>query len=511
MLKKQLGKLFDAFRFLKNGIANLASKTHGLYHRPSYKSGLLPLEDFARTVRTLTVDGARTINGSVHFVSLVKLCEFYGDDWPRVEEHVHSVARTAIEARLHRGDIYARYHDDGYLILICNLWREAANTKCRLIARDISRQLFDGGDDDLIPTTEMDEAIKKALMQGDQDPMQDDRDPTAMAWPSMKQGESSRRDQINFFDPDALAKRAERIEVDGPGEEEGLLSGGEWEQESDRDGQREPQWETDNTYINPRVLADLYRNDVGFSYRPVWQIKNRIISSYLCIPIGVTKDGGRLLKESEALSSPMNAAIDFLLLERISSDLEKLLKASRKMVLVVPVHYGTLNVMKNRRLFLDACSRILDEQRQFIVFEVIGLPPILPTATLVSVFSALQPFSRAILVRRQFTDRNLARLKPLGVYAVGIDLSDCDLAERKAIAQMDEFNEQAQKAQLPTYVIGLNTVSLTTAAMSSGFSLIAGEPVMSLLHEPPGILPFKITDLYRAVSISLSCLLLISI
>jgi hypothetical protein len=492
MLKELLGTLVSAFSFLKSGFTNLTRRDR--YQRPSYKSGLLTLEDFAETTRTLTVDGARTINGTVHFVSLIKLREFYGDDWPQVEEHVHSVTCAAIAARLHRGDIYARYHDDGYLLLICNLWREAASTKCRLIARDISKQLFDGGDEGLIQTMEVNDAVQKAFAQNDQDL-------TSALSSTSKADESTPRNRLDFFDPDALARRASRIDVDGPREGTSLLSG-EWERESDQESAPGPEWETDDTYINPRVLADMYRNDVDFSYRPIWQIRNRIISSYVCVPISATPDGDLLLKESEAPSSPKNAAIDFLLLERVSADLEVLLASGRKFVLMAPIHYSTLNVMKNRRLFLEVCGKIPDEQREFIVFEAVGLPPSLPSATITHVFSALQPFGRAILVRRRMEDRNLARLKSLGAYAVGVDLSSYDLPERKLVVQMDEFNARAQKAGLPTYVTGLKSISSTTAAIGAGFSLIGGEPILSLLSEPEGVIPFKITDLYQPIKAS---------
>jgi hypothetical protein len=459
--------------------------------RRAYQSGRLTLEKFAEAARVLSVDGERTINGSIHFVSLVKLRNHYGAHWEVSQENVHTVATRSIEANLRRNDIYARYHDDGYLILICNLWREAAAAKCRKIARDIGHQLFDEGGDDLVQVIDMSRdqpSLLNTTGTPQADASHDEAKPSEL-----------KTYVADSFDPAALIARAHTIDVEGPGltiisSDDSLFPS---------PNSYDPKWEVDHTFDSPRVIADEYDEDVRLEFRPVWHLKTRVIASYFCVPSAINARGAALLElpgkpgKSGRRSPILRTAIDFLTLQRAKEELTSQLAAGNKFVLIVPIHYSTLNVPKNFRLFTDLCSDITGEQRSLIVFELIGVNSTLPQTSLIQMIGVLQLYSRAIFVRQKPEKYSIGRFQSLGVFAVGLDLSDTRMSDHRLLSTMSEFNERAQEARLFAYVSGLNTVSTTIAAIGAGFLLIAGEPVRSLETQPGGIVPFEIKDLYQ--------------
>ncbi len=61
---------------------------------------------------------------------------------------------------------------------------------------------------------------------------------------------------------------------------------------------------------------------------------------------------------------------------------------------------------------------------------------------------------------------------------------------------MERFVGRASKAGLRTSVYGLNTLSLTTAAISSGFDYIEGDAVHSEVDQPDHVYRFQSEDLF---------------
>ncbi len=239
-----------------------------------------------------------------------------------------------------------------------------------------------------------------------------------------------------------------------------------------------------------------------FVYRPMWLARRKVISAYLCLPSRITSDGTILFGGAAMplnYSSPENALLDVFTLRKVLGDLRQLIADKRKLIMVAPVHYVTLNIPKNRRSFLEHCINLSENYKKLLVFELIGLPKDLPYAPLVGAFSAIRPFSRAVLVRRRLDSADFEKLRQMGVWGTGVDVGNIPLSESEIIEGMDTFNESASKFGLATYIHGLPSISLTSAAAGAGFTFIDGDPVMSVVDVPESVSPFDVESIYRSM------------
>jgi hypothetical protein len=69
--------------------------------------------------------------------------------------------------------------------------------------------------------------------------------------------------------------------------------------------------------------------------------------------------------------------------------------------------------------------------------------------------------------------------------------------EHSVLQGMDRFVEGAERQKLQTCIYGIQSVSLTTAALAAGFVYIGGEAVSSLGDAPRGLFKFETADVYR--------------
>ena len=77
--------------------------------------------------------------GQVNLISIAPIREHLGNQWAHYADRI---ARNAIERYLLGGDIYARWKDEGYIVVFATLNVHQAQIKCKLIGDEIAHKLF---------------------------------------------------------------------------------------------------------------------------------------------------------------------------------------------------------------------------------------------------------------------------------------------------------------------------------------------------------------------------------
>jgi hypothetical protein len=83
------------------------------------------------------------------------------------------------------------------------------------------------------------------------------------------------------------------------------------------------------------------------------------------------------------------------------------------------------------------------------------------------------------------------------IAAVGCDLTQQGGSELALMQQMARFNRGAAKAGIATYLRGIRSLSLATAALGAGFTHIDGDVIAATVDQPRGIVEFSLFDLYN--------------
>jgi hypothetical protein len=109
----------------------------------------------------------------------------------------------------------------------------------------------------------------------------------------------------------------------------------------------------------------------------------------------------------------------------------------------------------------------------------------------------LRPFGSGMLMRTTMEQAVFRPSAETGVAAVGCEAAAQNVPESRQIEGMGRFAMAAKKAGLATYIHGLRTISLTTAAIAAGFDFVDGDVVTSVVDQPQAAYRFEITNLFE--------------
>lgn len=245
----------------------------------------------------------------------------------------------------------------------------------------------------------------------------------------------------------------------------------------------------------------------GFVYRPMWDIKRKLLSTYLCLPadplygnhaIGVAgaATGNGVLPPAEAQDAA-TAALDVLALRQAIRDLESGLRDGRRALIGCTVHFNTLRDPGHRARFLAVCRTIGPASRKHLILEIALSGDDARHLRAIAAVCALDTFCSARLVRLPLNRPSFGALERLPIHAVGLDLGAGAAPERHLEHEIKGFVANANRAGLRSYIRGLDSVALASAAVCAGFDYADGDVVGGVTDAPGRVAPYDVSDLLR--------------
>ena len=232
----------------------------------------------------------------------------------------------------------------------------------------------------------------------------------------------------------------------------------------------------------------------------MWNARQQSVSSYLCLPAFKTRDGKMHVGEEllpDDVDPDLTAELDQLTLAKIATDMLDLPTAAKKAFLAFPIHYSTFGDSAARKQCLELLGKFPSSWRRRLIAEVVGIPNDASTIDVRLVLGSLKPKTLGVLGRFSIEQQKFNALREEGLLGVGAELSSWDRGEAELMPLMEEFTEAANLHKLKTYVHGLSSLSLTTAAVCAGFDHVDGEAVSTLVDLPEGIYPLSPEVLYQ--------------
>jgi hypothetical protein len=236
------------------------------------------------------------------------------------------------------------------------------------------------------------------------------------------------------------------------------------------------------------------------SYCPVWHARNKLITAYKC---GLTR-GGNALTEHEIpellkgdLLDVAAAKIDIALYGRAVKTIQYLLHQGLQALLIVPVHFSTVDRLRFIAPLLQAGAGLPQEAKNLVVFEITNLPADLTRFRLREPVNYLKTRARALIARCGFTPPDLEAFKEFGFHGISVDLRDYDWPESKFLRSFDLFAEAAEKYRLQSFVHSIPSTTLAVAAVTSGFTYMEGKAISEPVSNPSHIRPFEIDMLFE--------------
>lgn len=387
--------------------------------------------------------------GRVHLIGLEKIKGMLGDDWGRLKNKAHHIVRAIIEEHLTPQDVCTLYEDLSYLLVFANLSKEEAQLKCSMISQEIASRLI-----------------------GTQ---------TAPDFTDVSTLAAKEDGKIYFEELPDIETLASQLKVVC-------------------DDEKKRKESADIPFDKPEKPGEIDWTRIRLVFRPLWYVRHEMVTTFLSIPVremvnGAFAYGYDVLPNSHDPEAV--AKLDAHTLGSSARELDRIAGEGKKALLSVPVHFETLAGSQRRMDYIKMCSLLLRKHRDRMVFELVELPEGVPQARIAELVSALRSHARAVTARFSIEHRNFAAFRTAGLHAAGADIFSSNKKEAELMREMNGFVEMANNQKLKTYIHGVRTLSMRTAAITSGFDYIDGYALTSIVDAPESAYSLGLDQSYR--------------
>lgn len=235
-------------------------------------------------------------------------------------------------------------------------------------------------------------------------------------------------------------------------------------------------------------------------FHPVWHTKNNLITAYNCSPSRDGRDliGRDLVEMLGSNTDAANAKIDATVYNRAMKAIQVLMSQGLKAVLIVPIHFSTVDRLRYLTSLLEAGAGLPQDAKNLIVFELLGLPSGMSRFRLREPVSYLRTRARALIARTGFDLGELEQFKEFGFHGISVNVGDYEWSESQYMKNFERFVELAERHKLQSFVHGISSKSLAVGAIGSGFTYMDGAAISEPVDNPSRIRPFEIDMLYES-------------
>jgi len=407
------------------------------------------LDAFEQRLDEILIDPGLVVEERVYLISLEKVRDKLGKDWSRSEKIIHDTVNSILKARLSSIDIHIKFDELSYLVVFTSLQPEEAQLKCAAIVGEILEKIVNRE-----PFADLMDINKLTVGRNDDVRIE-----------SLPKIEDLLEDAIIRF------KNAQ-------------VSGG---------------IKAQNPAFAKTGSAEKLGGDVQATFRPMLTMRSKTISTYMCLPIRPAISGFK--SGYEVLDDPSDVlqilALDLWVLETGGRAVNSILTEKKNALVAIPVHFETLANHLRQAEYIKSSKATLNAFKKNIIFEIVELPDSVPQGRLIELVSILRPHGRAIMAQFSLDHSNFSGYASSGLHAVGFNLYSRHEREPAIMKKMDVFIESAKKNNLKTYILGLRSLSLYTAAVTEGFDYISGHVLTSVSKKAENFSEFRLDTPYQ--------------
>lgn len=234
-------------------------------------------------------------------------------------------------------------------------------------------------------------------------------------------------------------------------------------------------------------------------YRPMWYVRRKIVSAFHVVPVrsGDQKPWNDLLGKNVPIANILD--LDLYCLKSAADAVSALTSEGEKALIATSVHFDSVQHGDRRLVYLAGCQCLRPEWSRQLIIEITNLPNNFSRDLLAEIVNHLRRYFRAVLVRMPLRSRRFSELVYTKIFAVGADLATETGPEKETMQEMERFASAAAALGLKSYLHGIDSLSMTTAAVCAGFEYINGDTITSIREGPTQAFPLEPIELYRKV------------
>lgn len=434
------------------------------------------LARFETSVDTLLQSHGSAVLGRVHFVNLEELIVRRGEGKKSRLMKAENAILSVIGKNLKEGETFVRPEVGVLWFLFPDLNRAAGELKCAAIADQIARALT--ADDPIYAALKSEKTVQPIDQK-----TWSARKIASPASAAAKRDETERKD------------RAKKDSSDRPDSKTGYSTPAKSLKPA-RSFRRESPPPVSTLY------ADRLPRGIAVGYQAVWNVRSRLITSYAAVPRRDYSEGttvtGKWILGTDTGFAPV-AALDSFVQRKSVAGLRALIEASQQTLLVMPVHFSTVD---NQSLFLPYWRELAElspDERKHVVIEVLQVSDALPAFRAKDVMARLRPLARSVLVRLSPDSMRIKSWAESGAHAVSFAATEDRIPEKALMEKMNDFTARAEEAGIHACVHDVATPSLATAAVAAGFRYVGGPAILPEIDMPQTIEPFECERIFSQI------------
>jgi hypothetical protein len=370
-------------------------------------------------------------------------------------EHVQLFFEAAIRRALGPGDSFCRREDLSYIVVFRQLSPEEAAVKCAAISEEVCCRLF--GENGV-------QVALRSLTAGL--PSSPSPDPLA---------EAAALDQL------LEREGKEHIATRNPAGDCGGVS-------------------VDTLRIfasgDPGKRQLVRVQDIGFRFRPVWDLVNNAVLTYLCQPVGQSPATDHQSGFWTAEDEDEQIRLDLHMLRECAGRADRLRAAGLRLILAVPVHFSTISRRRNWRAYDEVLKQSILQTRRDIAFVIFGIDGGVPHVRLAQELPKLSRVSHRVFCVVDRCSGAGGRFAKTGAHGIGIALHENE-DEIATGERLGKLGDEARTAGLDAFTLGIASTSLVLMSAHAGIRYLEGPVVRMQVDDPRHGFVQGLEDIYR--------------
>ncbi len=417
MVFENVGKLFGLLPEKKQSAKSTGSKKK--------LQVLNPYSNAEKKLERIILQSKLINSGRVHLLGLDKIREGLGDRWPDLRERILDNLNRIIESRIGGNDVYFSRSDEEHFIVFAN----TSDNEARLVCAKILQELMEI----YLGSTDTRDIIVKTAV--------------------------GRIDDKMIFESASLENIFEQISfvnVEDTPQENNRPTG-----PNNSPGSQNAEMEAPYEVI----------------YRPVWDVRNEAISTYMVnsrslAPFKRARLGYDVLIDPCCVEAMIG--LDNMILMETINTMDDLFRNNFRAIFSIPVCYETLFNSERLRGFLSRCQVIPPELHKYIAFCLVNFPPGVPETKLGLIVSSLKSYSRAVAMACDNIPQDLNYYKECGIRGFHFVLPGRSPDPAKYWRQMAAAVAKCKQSHMYTSLTEINHQEDLILARETGVNFLSG-------------------------------------
>lgn len=420
----------------------------------------------------------QALAGRVHLVGLSEIKTRLGNRWDAHKNQVYTITENIISRHVTASDVYERHGDSEYLLVFSEMNEELSQAKLLKISKELHEHFL--GSENL-----NDIRVTTAITHVDGSVHMEQVNLEEIAGKLAAKAESADQFAAYYQHKTKLRGEEDATNVEA-------LRGHNANQDEKKD--------RSNLERQARLqqrFAGFGEKHLHYGFSPVWDMGNQVISTYQVLPIVDLGAGLSVKGYDEVVAESGEKQIHGLDLDVLEYGLDifgECIQNNFKLFLAFPVHFETLTSLSHCKEYIDLINILPSALRQFLYFEIHGLPAGVPFGRLSDICTILRPHCRSIMVQVDYGDFNFKNFSEAGINVVILHHEMRSKPFKVKSEIVTRFASAAKRSGLTPWLSHVEDMQTAVVADKTGVGCICGGAVGGVEEVPAAIRRFTRKD-----------------